>query len=198
MRMSILYSFMVFGMHIQCEIHKPCTTRKSRSLIRNALIHEISLRQRQRFRWLSRAHHTIRLDRVRLRIDLHLRPHVVELHILLANLPAIPDSFHALLQPVGLDDARRDRRLRDERDARLRDKRREHGAHDNRLYGRNGSVGIALLSVSKPWVKREEERTICAYAHHPLFTTKLGLTPKFSGFHSTKSATLPTSTLPIK
>jgi hypothetical protein len=40
--------------------------------------------------------------------------------------------------------------------------------------------------------------TICAYEQKPLLTTSLGLTPKFAGFQSTRSASLPTSMLPIK
>ena len=109
------------------------------------LIHKIPLRQRQRLRRFRRAHHAIRLNRIPLRIDLHLRPRIIELHIPLPNVPAILHRLDALAQAVGLDDARGDGRLADERDAGLWDERGEHGAHDDGFDGGDGGVGIALV-----------------------------------------------------
>lgn len=60
------------------------------------LIDEITLCQRQLLARLSSAMHPIRLDSIRLRVDLHLRPHIVELHVALADIPAIPDGLDAL------------------------------------------------------------------------------------------------------
>jgi hypothetical protein len=39
--------------------------------------------------------------------------------------------------------------------------------------------------------------TIIAYEIIPLFITRLGLVPKLAGFQTTRSASLPTSTLPV-
>jgi hypothetical protein len=174
---------------------------KSPHCPQTTLIHKIRLRQRQALRWLRRAMHPIRLHAIRLRVNFHLRPHVVELHVPLADVSAILDGFDALAQAVGFDDTRGDGGLRHERDAGLRDERREHGAHDDGLDGRDRGVGIALCGVSDILQLtreiREGGRTIWAYEQNPLLTTSFGLTPKFAGFQSTRSATLPTSMLPI-
>jgi hypothetical protein len=69
------------------------------------LIHKIRLCQRQRLRWFCRTHHTIRLNCIPLGIDLHLRPDIVKLHILLANLSAILDRLDTLAQAVRFNHA---------------------------------------------------------------------------------------------
>lgn len=58
----------------------------------------------------------ISLDPIILRVDLHLRHHVVEFHVLLANLPAVLDGCDSLLQTVGGNRAAGDGGFGDEED----------------------------------------------------------------------------------
>jgi hypothetical protein len=81
------------------------------------LIHKIRLCQWQRLRRFCRTHHAIRLNRIPLGIDLHLRPDIVKLHIFLANLSAILDGLDALAQAVRFNHARGNGRLGYESDA---------------------------------------------------------------------------------
>jgi hypothetical protein len=108
------------------------------------LVHKIPLRQRQRLRGLRSTHLPIRLDRIPLWIDLHFRARIVELHVALANVPAVLDSLDALAQVVGFDDARVDGGLGHECYAGGGDERGEHGAHDDGFDGGDGGVGVAL------------------------------------------------------
>jgi hypothetical protein len=97
------------------NINTHCTPLTLPSLTN--LINKVRLRQRQRIRRLSRAHHAIRLNRIPFGINLHLGSCIVELHISLTNLATILDSLDTLAQAVGFDDAGGDGRLRDEGDA---------------------------------------------------------------------------------
>jgi hypothetical protein len=108
------------------------------------LVHKIRLRQRQRLRGLRSTYLPIRLHRIPLWIDLHFRARIIELHVALANVPAILDSLDALAQVVGFDDARVDGGLRHECYAGRGDERGEHGAHDDGFDGGDGGVGVAL------------------------------------------------------
>ena len=89
----------------------------SKSLPFLSLIDKIPLRQRQRLRRLRLTYHTIRLDRIPLRIDLHLGLRIIELHIPLTDIPTILHSLNALAQAIRLNDAGRNGSLRDESDA---------------------------------------------------------------------------------
>jgi hypothetical protein len=88
--------------------------------------------------------HPIGLDSIRFGIDFHLWPHVVELHVPLADVPAILDCFYALAQAISFHDARGDGGLGHEGNACLRDHRGEHGAHDDGFDGGDGCVRVAL------------------------------------------------------
>jgi hypothetical protein len=92
--------------------------------------------------------HPIRLNPITLGINLHLRHHIIILHILLANLTAILNSLDAFLQVVGSDGAACDGGFRDEEDRGLGDEGREHGARDYGLYGGDGGVGVTLVDVN--------------------------------------------------
>ena len=78
---------------------------------------------------------TVSLDSIILRIDLHLRSHVVELHIVLPDPPTVLDGFNPFLEVVGGDCAGVDGSFGDEEDGCLRDQWGEHGARDNGLDG---------------------------------------------------------------
>jgi len=112
------------------------------------LVNKVRLPQRQPLRRLRRTNHAVSLHYIRLRIDSHLRPHIVELHIPLANRSAILDRFDAFAEIVRGGDARRDGRLADKGDAGGGQEGREHGAHDDRLDGGDGGVGITLVTIS--------------------------------------------------
>lgn len=90
--------------------------------------------------------HTISLNPIILRIDLHLRHHIIELHIPLPDFPAIFNRLNPLVQIVGGDCTGFDGGLRDEEDGGGGHEGREHGARDDRFDGGDGGVGIALMS----------------------------------------------------
>jgi hypothetical protein len=81
------------------------------------LVNKIPLRQRQRLARFRCTPHAIRLYPIRLWVDFHLRLCIVELHVFLANVPAILHCFDALAELVRVDDARVDGRFGDECDA---------------------------------------------------------------------------------
>lgn len=91
---------------------------------------------------------TISLNPIILRIDLHLRPDIIKLHILLANIPTVLNSLDSFLKSIGGNCAGRDGSFGDEEDGCLRDERCEHGPADDGLYGWDGGVGIALFRVN--------------------------------------------------
>ena len=93
------------------------------------LKNKIPLRQRQRLRRLRPQHHPITLDRIRLRIDLHLRHQIIPLHVLLPDVPAILDRFDPFFEAVGGDLAGGDARAADEGDACAGHQGREHRPH---------------------------------------------------------------------
>jgi hypothetical protein len=88
--------------------------------------------------------HPISLHPIILWINTHLRSHIIEFHILLADRPTVPDRFNALLEAVGGDGTRGYGGRGDEEDAGLWDKGCEHGSADYGLHGGDGGVGIAL------------------------------------------------------
>jgi hypothetical protein len=103
-------------LHIQVASNPSCCIyfRKIVPLRESRLINKVLLRQRQRLRGLRRTPHPIRLNAIRLRVDRHLRPRIVELHVPLAYVAAIFDRLDALAQLVRVDDARVDGRFRHE------------------------------------------------------------------------------------
>lgn len=72
------------------------------------------LRKRQRARGLGNTSQPIRLDDVTLRVDMHARHGVVELHVGLADVAAVSDGLDAFAQVVGVDCAGVDGGLGDE------------------------------------------------------------------------------------
>ena len=76
----------------------------------------------------------ISLDSIILWVNLHLRPRVVELHILLLNLPTILDSLNAFLEVVRGNGAGGDGGFGDEEDGCLGNEGGEHGARDDGLH----------------------------------------------------------------
>jgi hypothetical protein len=88
--------------------------------------------------------HPIRLDTVALGIHLHPRHQIVELHVLLADLAAVPHRLNALPQPVAGHEPRIDAGLADKCHAGRWDHGCKHGSHDHGLHGWDGGVGITL------------------------------------------------------
>lgn len=72
------------------------------------------LRKRQCARGLSNTSQPIRLDDVTLRVNVHARHGVVELHVGLADVAAVFDGLDAFAQVVGVDCAGVDGGLGDE------------------------------------------------------------------------------------
>src|SRR5947209_4914636 len=72
--------------------HSSCRTSSS--------INIVLLGKWKSFGRLSCAVHAICLDFVALRVDLHLRPSIVELHVLFANSPAILHWLDSFLQVI--------------------------------------------------------------------------------------------------
>jgi len=101
----------------------------------NNLINKRHLRQRQRHRRLSRHMNPISLNPITLRINLHLRSHIVKLHIRLPNAPTILDGFDAFLEFIRGNVAAGDGGGGYEEDGGGGDERREHGAGDDGLNG---------------------------------------------------------------
>ena len=88
--------------------------------------------------------HAVGLHPIILRIDLHLRHMVVELHIPLPDIATILHRLHRLLQSIFLLHAAGERRLRYERDAvALGVEGAKHGAGEDGLHGGDGGVGVA-------------------------------------------------------
>lgn len=142
----------------------------SASCKRTHLVNEVILRQGQRLRRLRVAEHPVRLDDVALRINTHLGHDIIKLHVLLADIAAVPDSLDAFLEAVGLDDAVVDGGLGDPHNGGTWDEglnllvmvlmmeRKKGGeggggayaelpTHDNGLDGGDGTVGVALCST---------------------------------------------------
>ena len=104
----------------------------------------IFLAQRQLVSRLSGAKHPIRFYAVALRIHLHLRHDIVELHIFLANISAVFDRLNALLQPIAGHETGVDAGLANKRYACTWDKGSEHWSHNDWLHCWYGGVGITL------------------------------------------------------
>ena len=102
------------------------------------------LPQRHLLRRLRRTMHLIRLDAITLRIDLHLRPVVIKLHVLLPHLPTILHGFDAFGELVGCGHTGGDGCGGDEGYGAGGDEGGEHGAHYYGLDGGDGGVGVAL------------------------------------------------------
>lgn len=65
-----------------------------------SLVNIGSLRQRQARRCITSSMYTISLNPVVLRIDLHLRHHVIEFHVLLPYLATILHSLYPFLETI--------------------------------------------------------------------------------------------------
>ena len=118
-------SWMSYPTYFQLATPTPPFPPLSPPLLKN----KIPLRQRQRLRRLRPQHHPITLDRIRLRIDLHLRHQIIPLHVLLPDVPAILDRFDPFFEAVGGDLAGGDARAADEGDACAGHQGREHRPH---------------------------------------------------------------------
>lgn len=186
---------------------------------RGRSVNKIPLRKRQRFAGLRLAGLPVRFDRVALRVDAHARHGVVVPHVLLADGPTAPDGFDALAQVVRLHDAVLDRRLRHEQHRCCGHLGRVHGPRNDGLDRRDGGVGVALVGgwefcVSFATITHEVQAdglrgavmqkgakrrlTIIAHEINPLLTTRLGFVPNHAGSQTSRSASLPTSTLPTR
>src|SRR5712672_3675956 len=77
--------------------------------------------------------------------------------------------------------------------------RTPHGPAEERLNGRDRCICIAHLRKRVSVVSTASlENDTCAQAMTPDLSTISGLTPKFSGFQSTRSAKVPTAIWPTK
>ena len=119
-------------------------------------------------------------------IDGDLRRGVVQLHVLLADVAAVAHRLDAFGQAVTSADAFLHRSLADERERRSRQSRRPKLPNIGRM---KTGCGVGIEALGSP---------ICDQAMTPPLITISGLTPKNAGFHSTRSASLPTSIEPTR
>ena len=120
---------------------------------------------------------------VGLGIDRDARQRVVELHVALADAAAAADRDSRFAQAERATGPRSSARLRDERQRRRAGRAAERAEHRPHASG----CGVGIDALASP---------ICAHAMKPPLITSSGLTPKKAGLHSTRSASLPTSTDP--